>query len=288
MNRKPGVQLLILSFLTIVVAGCGSSSKAPDSSSPTAPSQTKESLETPHLPEAKPVDTSRQGLKNLDQRYLPLQEAVRSGQGERIIDESSKILATNPSDPVALNSLSMFYYRRGKIGAARLLLNRAFEKNPPSAALHNNLGLIDLADGNQVGAIENFKKAIRLDDAHGEALGNLGSIYASGGDFLKAQPLLEQSYRLNRSNSAIGINYAVTLRAAKSYDKAASIYEDVLKQDSKNVNAAFNYAVLLINHLNRPKDGLVYVYKVKLLETERKDLLEKTNELEKKARSGIK
>jgi len=54
------------------------------------------------------------------------------------------------------------------------------------------------------------------------------------------------------------------------------------------VNIHLNYAILLIDYLNKPKEGLAVVTKVKFLESDRKDVLDRANELEKKARSGIK
>jgi hypothetical protein len=39
--------------------------------------------------------------------------------------------------------------------------------------------------------------------------------------------------------------------------------------------------------MNKPKDGLNLVYKVKFLETDRKDVLARANALEKKAKSKL-
>lgn len=231
---------------------------------------------------------SAKSSSSLQQKYQTLAQAVRSGRANAIIDEASKILGENQHDPVALNALALYHFRKGRIGAAKLLINRAFEKNQPTAGLYNNLGVILLEEGDQAGALENFKKALRIDDHHPEALGNLGSLYVQGGDYSKALPLLEQSYKQNRGNAAIANNYAIALRASKSFDRAASVYEDLIKQNSRNVEALLNYAILMIDYMNKPKDGLALVYKVKFLETDRKDVLVRANALEKKAKSELK
>jgi Flp pilus assembly protein TadD len=228
---------------------------------------------------------------SLDPKYKPLGQALRAGaQGKpgSVQDEASKILGVNPSDPVALNALALVQLKRGKPGAAKLLIQRALEKNPgaESAALRNNFGVALLDDRD--GAIAQFKKALKLDDRHAEALGNLGSIYAQSGDFSKALPLLEGSYKQNRNNLAVANNYALALRAANDLEGARKVYDGILQTNSKDVNATLNYAILLIDYMNKPKDGLDLVYKVKFLETQRKDVLSRANALEKKAKSELK
>lgn len=231
------------------------------------------------------IPTSKSG--SVDAKYKGLANAIRNRQGN-VQDEATKILGTNSNDPVALNALALIHLRRGRTGAARLLLGRALEKNPPTAALLNNLGVALMQDGELEPALANFKKALQTDDKHTEALGNLGSIYAQAGDFDKARPLLEQSYKQNRANSQVASNYALALRASKDFEGARRVYEEVLKSNSKDVNTILNYAILLIDYMSKPKDGLDLVYKVKLLETERKDVLTRANALEKKARSELK
>jgi Flp pilus assembly protein TadD len=187
-----------------------------------------------------------------------------------------------------LNALALIHLRRGKPGAAKLLLVRALEKNPAVASLHNNLGVALLDENDQDGAVVQFKQALKLDDHQAEALGNLGSIYARGGDYAKAIALLGPSYKQNKSNIAIANNYALALRSAKDYEGARRVYDDILKQNSKEVTSLLNYAILLIDFMNKPKDGLDLVYKLKFLETDRKDVLTRANALEKKAKSELK
>jgi len=235
-----------------------------------------------------PIADSGARGHSVGEKYQALAQAVRAGKSNAIVEEAAKILGSNPNDPLALNTLALFHFRRGKVGAAKLLINRAFEKNQGTAALYNNYAIILLEEGDQSGAVVNFKKALRIDDHHAEALGNLGSMYVQGGDFLKALPLLEQSYHLNRNNLAIANNYAIALRANKNYEGARRIYDEILKQNSRDVPALLNMAILLIDFMGKPKDGLALVYKVKFLETERKDVLSRVNALEKKAKSELK
>lgn len=228
----------------------------------------------------------------LDPRYKQLGLILRGQSGSKlgsVQDEAARILGTNPNDPVALNTLALIYLKRGKHGAAKLLLQRALEKDSPSAAgLRNNLGVVLLEENERDGAAAQFKKALQIDDRNGEASGNLGSIYAQNGDFQRALPLLETSYRQNKFNVQIANNYAVALRVGKDLEGARKVYEAILQINSKEVNTLLNFASLLIDHMNNPKAGLDLVYKVKFLESERKDVLMRANALEIKAKSELK
>jgi tetratricopeptide (TPR) repeat protein len=224
-------------------------------------------------------------------KYRPLADAVRSGRPGAINDEAAKLLAVNPNDLMALNTLALVNLRRGKLGVAKIFINRAFETKPPNssmAALHNNLAVIFLEEGDQIAAVAELKKALQFDSRHPEAMGNLGAIYAMGGDYARARPLLERAYRATKSNLAVANSYAISLRAAKDFQGAKRIYDEAMKHNSRDVALLLNYSILLIEFMNKPKDGMDLLYRVKFIETERKDVLAKVNALEKKAKSELK
>lgn len=216
-------------------------------------------------------------------KYEALSQALRSGRTQAVQEEASKILVGHPEDVTALNALAMWNYKQGKLGAAKLLLARAIEKGEPNAAVLNNFGLMLLAEGDELLAAEQFKKAIRLDERHAEANANLGAHYAKGGDWKRALPRLETAYKAGRMETAIANNYAISLRALGELDKSKSIFEEAMKRNNKDAILLLNYAALLIESMNRPKEGLPLVYRVKFLETERKDVLTRANQLERRA-----
>lgn len=218
-----------------------------------------------------------------NQKYASLSEALRGSKTLNVQDEAARILVANPDDVVALNALAMWNYRQKKIGAAKLLLARAIEKGQPNASILNNYGLMMLSEGDELAAAENFKKALRLDESHAEANANLGSHYAKGGDWKKALPRLQKAWSAGRQDSAIANNYALALKGEGEHEKARQIFEEASKRNNKDPILLLNYASLLIETMNRPKEGLPLVYRVKFLETDRKDVLNRANVLERKA-----
>lgn len=223
--------------------------------------------------------------------YNALSTAIRGGKSVEIVDEASKILSTDANDRVVLNALALFHYRKGRSGAARLLLARAIEKGEPTATLMNNLGVIYFDDGETGQAISSFKKALSLDANHLEALGNLGSVYSRGGDYARALPLLERAHKLNPRNNAVANNYGVCLRAQGQYEEAKKIYEGILEKNkgdaNSTLNASVNLAILLIEYMKRPKDGMVIVTRAKALNLDRKEVRARLNVLERKALAEI-
>jgi Flp pilus assembly protein TadD len=277
---------------SIIQLGCSSSSKK-DSGSGKSGQTESVKQKSSDIDVSDEVQKSSQTAdvgqtgESLDKKYQPMAAALRTNQLDTVGSEAGRILTSNANDAMALNALAIAHFRRGHTGAAKIFLNRAIEKNAPSAGLFNNLGVLLLAEGDSGGAISAFKKALRVNDSHAQALANLGSIYAQGGDYIRALPLLTQSYKSDSSNQAIANNTAVAMRGTGDLAGAKKIYDTILARNSRNVTALLNEATLYIEYMNQPKDGLALVYKVKFLETERKDVLARANALEKKAKAAL-
>ena len=294
---KTNVALKILAAVAVAaaLAGCGSASKKADSSSKAgsadAGSDNQEISDKTNDTSEADVPSLRSGeessSKALETKYKPLAQAIRAGRSKSITDEAARILAVNQYDPVALNALAILHLKKNQTGATKLLLNKALERNPPTAALSNNLGVAFSLENDDASALVNFKKALKTDPSNREALGNLGSLYMKGGDATRALPLLEQAYKSNTSNLSIANNYAIALRQSGDLEGASRLYDGILKADPKNMNALVNDAILLIDFMNKPKDGLTLVYKIKFLETDRKDVVARANALEKKAKAAL-
>lgn len=275
-----------LVLASLLIAGCSSGPKTEPTVVGKVPPRTSGGVLAPGDEAA--ADGSGVGGdgRTIDAKYVPLSQALRGGKAQQVQDEAARILVANPDDVVALNALAMFNYRQKKVGAAKLLLARAIEKGEPRAAVLNNYGLTLLSEGDEVAAAEQFKKALRLDEGHAEANANLGAYYAKGGDWKKALPRLEAAWKSGRQDTSIANNYALALKAEGETEKARKIFEEAYKRNNKDAILLLNYAALMIETLNRPKEGLPLVYRVKFLETERKDVITRANQLERKASSS--
>ncbi len=273
--------------LALVIASCGSSPKKADANAGGAQSAGDDiGVDESSPQDMKGLTTDAGTSSSLDPKYRPLAQAIRSGRSKAITDQAANLLGKNAYDATALNALALLHLKRGHSGAAKILINKALERNQ-NAALYNNLGVALMQEDDINGALANFKRALKSDVNNQAASGNLGSLYMQGGDVTRAMPLLESSYKANPANLGIANNYGIALRSSGDLDGASRIYESILKQDPKNVYALLNQAIILIDFQNKPKDGLTLVYKLKFLETDKKDVVNRANALEKKAKAGL-
>lgn len=274
-------RVLALCALGMWVAACSSSQKAVE---PKVGGRTSnEGTVSEDVADSSGKSGAPKDGKGPEEKYAALSHALRAGKTQAVQEETARILVANPNDITALNALALWNYRQGKVGAARLLLARAIEKGEPKAAVLNNYGLMLQAEGDELAAAEQFKKALRLDESHAEANANLGAHYAKGADWKKALPRLEAAWRGGRQESSVANNLALALSGEGQTEKARKIFEDAMKRNNKDPILLLNYAALLIEKLNRPKEGLPLVYRVKFLETEKKDVITRANQLERKA-----
>jgi Tfp pilus assembly protein PilF len=162
-----------------------------------------------------------------------------------------------------LNALAIHYFGREKYGLAKIILNRALKDHDNEPSLHNNLGIISLAEGNQRKAIASFKKAISIKNEYVIASTNLASIYLEYQDYGRALPPLESGYGYVKSDiskgnkDAFGVanNYALALSNNNEYKKAQEIYKDLLSANGRNSTVLWNYAILLIEKLKNKSEG---------------------------------
>ena len=293
---KDGALNLLVIFLLV---SCSSLQK-PVPSSPTrgdkaAIDDLKTDDEVPSSNASPPVESNSEANKKAPPKAEPHKVSANSfatlakaNRLEQMREEAMKVLASNANDVSSLNALAFVYFKKAKIGAARIVLERANEKNPNTPQVLTNLAVLDLADNEPARALTNLKRSYKIDDHNPETLGLIGSIYLQNHDFAKALLPLEQSYRNDKSNLKIANNYAVALTKTKSYEQAQKIYDEILAQNSRESEILLNYAGLLVDYLNKPKEGLNIIYKVKFIETERKDILDLANKLENRAKTALK
>lgn len=213
---------------------------------------------------------------------------AKSNRLDQLRDEAMKVLVVNANDPAALNALAFSYFKKNKPGAARIVLERANDRNPNTPQILTNLAVLDLADNEPARALTSLKKSYKLDDHNPETLAMIGSIYIQNRDYAKALLPLEQSYRSDKTNIKVANNYAVALTKTKSYEAAQKVYDEIMVQNARDSEVLINYASLLVDYLNKPKEGLNLVYKVKFIETERQDVLDVANKIELRAKSALK
>lgn len=196
-----------------------------------------------------------------------LAKAFDSKNWKELFEVAGTILAQNPHDAQALNMLALYHAQKGEWGAARLLLERALEKNKDNAGLHNNLGVIALREDNLEVAYVHFKTAYGKDSRNPNVLSNLGSVYVKYLDYGKAESLVENAFSLSSESVSVTNNLAIIRRVQGRYDQAEDLYKKILDKDPRNVSTMLNYAILLVEYMKKYDEGQKVLNKLEFLES---------------------
>jgi tetratricopeptide (TPR) repeat protein len=230
---------------------------------------------------------SSRGISDEDLKKLSQARKSRSEGG--IIKAASEILGKDPQNKFALNTLAVFYFENKKFGLSKILLKRALKDHPDDPALHNNLGIVYLAQNEMRLALDAFKKSLEARSSYQLGATNLSSIYLEYRDYKRSIGPLEDSFRSIRSDLRRGSspaveianNYALALMGVGESGKAEGIFKDILESDSRNPVPLLNYASLLVEVLKKKKDAIRVISKLKFM-TEDREILRKVEEIERK------
>ena len=216
-----------------------------------------------------------------------LSEALKTQDEDKIVAAAEKIISENPADIRALNSMAMVHYRHGKFEVSRNLLSSGLKLQPKSAELHSNLGLVLYSMGETFDGIKELRKAVEIMPDHAQANATLGSIYVQNKDYAKAIIVLETAYLKGVRDLKTLNNYAITLSVRKENSLAQEMFEKILKETPHDKEVMMNYAIFLIENLEKYKEGLDLINRLKFVgvppESKSRILA-----LENKAKSGLK
>lgn len=273
-----------IGFLLIacILTSCASTEKETGSEELTVDSgKKKEKINQEKVAEQPIVQTSPKALSELS-------KAFQTKNNKELFAVAGQILSQNPNDAQALNALALYHIQKGEFGAARLLLERALEKNKDVAGLYNNLGVIDLREDSLESAYLNFKTAYSKDPRNSNVLNNLGSIYIKYLDYGRAEKLIEDAYSLMPDSLSVTNNYAILKRSQGQYDEAARMYKKVLDKDPRNVPTVLNYTILLIEYMKKYDEGERLLNKLEFLESNEPYIRAKMTELNSKLQAARK
>lgn len=242
--------------------------------------------------EPAPAKTERISLEVTKEDLQTLSEARKSKSEDQVLKAASRILGKDEKNLAALNTLAVYYYEADKPGLSKIILNRALESHPNVPALHNNMGVVYLKEGKQRQAIASFRKSLELKADYSVGATNLASIYLDYKDYSRALSPFEEAYKSVKKSLdqgeeyavLVANNYAVALTGIGELKKAESVYEEILKANSKNSTVLLNYAILLVERLNNPQAAASVLNKLKFV-SDNREVLKRVEELEKKANS---
>lgn len=231
-----------------------------------------------------PVAIAHNDEKQKDVSVGELDRAIQRQDDRAIAISARQILIQSPQDPKALNALALYHFRRGEHSTAIVLLNKAIAAHDQISMLFSNLGIILQAAKEDVDAVKAFRQALKVDPFNPIAAANVGSYYAEMKDYNKAQVALEIAVEKGQRDWRTLSNYGITLMALGKYSFAETHLRHAAELQSQNPTVWLNYAILLIDHLGKPAEGLEVINKIRFIGPG-PDVRKRISELEIKAKS---
>jgi Flp pilus assembly protein TadD len=184
-------------------------------------------------------------------------------RGIQLLEEAAKRDATNGK---IYYNLGTAYFHLGKLEKARSALTRSAELRPRSAAVLNQLGVVEMEQGDNAAALQSLRWAVDEQPDNMTALYNLGCLYIRIKEFDLAVDVLERAKSRDSRNPEIRINLAFAYGRLSQVSKAIDETQATLELSPDDKDA---------------RQMLVILY---LLDNERTEALKELKRLE---RSGV-
>jgi tetratricopeptide (TPR) repeat protein len=155
--------------------------------------------------------------------------------------------------------LATTYSRKKRFELARMVLENARQVDGADPAVWNRLGFVEMALGNRVQAIDDFRTAAALRPDYPEAHANYGAMLADADDFAGAVQELELAVKYGPRSAGAWLDLGNAYRGLQEFEKAEAAYRKALELDPAMNDARFNLAVL---YLDVPRPGLPTVQRL--------------------------
>jgi tetratricopeptide (TPR) repeat protein len=149
----------------------------------------------------------------------------------------SKLLQSDPANPLRHDAVAQLYLDEGKHDEAIAEFHRSLQLNPESAATHYNLGYALSARGRRDEAIAELYQALRLDPDYALAHNNLGALLQVTGRVEEALTHFERAVALRPDNVEARSNLAQLLSNRGQAAAAAEQFRAVLARRTDHVQA---------------------------------------------------
>lgn len=196
----------------------------------------------PELAEQENLTFQRLQKAVVDQRRATVLENdgardVKDGDLQKAVSAYKEALELAPQDAKVRYDLALVFEKLNDRDAERALLLQAVTLNPSIADVHNQLGFLDLSNGNATGAEQQFQAALRIDPGMTDALGNLGVLYGQQGKLSAAERLLRLAVESDSSYEKGHMNLGLILAAEGRFEEAHAQMKEALALSATDVVA---------------------------------------------------
>jgi tetratricopeptide (TPR) repeat protein len=160
-------------------------------------------------------------------------------------NEAKLVLKGDEHNVAAMLRLASIYYHQKRFELSRMVTENAKQIDDSNPVVYNTLAFLDLADKNQILAIDDFKKAAELREDLPEVQNNLGALLVASQDYEEAIKHLTLAIRYAPDDAQAHVNLGNAYRGDKQNEQALQEYQKGLHLDSGLRDAYFDLGALL-------------------------------------------
>jgi tetratricopeptide (TPR) repeat protein len=182
-------------------------------------------------------------------------EFMRNGETQRAVDSYREAITDDPKNARTYYNLALALDRLGDVSAEREALEKAATLNASLAAVHNQLGFLNLQSGRDTQAEEQFQLAISQDPQYSEAQNNLGVLYGRQGRTTQAEQLFREATENNPQYEQAFVNLGLILASESRLTDAEQALQSAvqIKPDDRK---ALTGRAMVLSRLNRQSEAL--------------------------------
>ncbi len=175
------------------------------------------------------------------------------GRAERAVAAYERATVLAPNDPDPLLTLVKLEVAQGHLQQAKARLETLIDKHPDHLFAHGLLGEVYTIAGDVSRADAHFEQATKLNPKWLTPWLDWGSLWLGQKRFDQAAQVVHNGLVVNAESEELYMLQASVRSTQQELDGAINAYESVLRLNPKNVLAANNLAVLLVDHRGDPQ-----------------------------------
>ena len=165
-------------------------------------------------------------------------------------------------------SYATIYAKSGNIDNAIKCFQSAINKDCNNPAYYNDLGYYLSLKGNLTEAIQNYRKAIDIDDTQVLFWMNLSEAYRRQGDYARQEECIIQIKNLSPNNSMALNNLGTLYLSQGKLDKAVKYYDEAIRINAADAYLAYSNLGFIYNLQGRTTEAKFYIIKAIFLRPE--------------------
>ena len=171
-------------------------------------------------------------MKNQDPNQEHLQSIIslfNQGQLQQALSESSQLLERFPNSVILYNIAGACNAGLMQFDAAINNYKKALKINPYYADAYSNMGNVLKDKGDLEAAIENYKQALKIKPDYAQAYNNMGNALKDKGDLEAAIQSYKQALKIKPDYAQAYSNMGIALKGKGDLNAAISSYKQALK-----------------------------------------------------------